>query len=88
MDHYGTRRLLPCAGVEPTKTRPRPERRLLMGPLAPPSLSVDTSRPATAPGTPEVLARLGFRVDGTTRPPDAGQPVAPAAWIRRPDPPQ
>jgi hypothetical protein len=37
---------------------------------------------------PEVLARLGYRVDGTTRPPDAGQPVAPAAWIRRPDPPQ
>jgi SAM-dependent methyltransferase len=38
---------------------------------------------------PEVLRRLGFRVEGTTRPAGhADQTVAPAGWIRRPDPPQ
>jgi ketosteroid isomerase-like protein len=31
VDHLGTRRLSLCAGAEPTKARPRPERRLLMG---------------------------------------------------------
>jgi hypothetical protein len=31
MDHRGTRRLSLCAVVDPTKARPRPERRLLMG---------------------------------------------------------
>jgi hypothetical protein len=31
VDRLGTRRLLLCAGVGPTRTRPRPERRLLVG---------------------------------------------------------
>ena len=31
MDRLGTRRLLLCAVADPTRTRPRPERRLLMG---------------------------------------------------------
>jgi SAM-dependent methyltransferase len=31
----------------------------------------------------QVLRRLGFRVDGTTRPAGGGQAVAPTAWIQR-----
>jgi uncharacterized protein len=31
VDHLGTRRLLLCGVADPTKARPRPERRLLMG---------------------------------------------------------
>jgi uncharacterized protein len=41
VNFVGARRLSLCAVAEPTKTRLRPERRLLMGPLAPPSPSID-----------------------------------------------
>jgi hypothetical protein len=48
-----------------------------------------TCRRGTAPGTPTRSWRLGFRVDGVTRPTQVpGRPHAPTAWIRRdPEPP-